>query len=375
MKIWIIGRGYPTPANGMWGSFEFEQAKLLARNGYEVSYLALTLSFFSRKDIRGLNRFDEDEVSVYTYSRFYFPGKLGLYLKNFEDRCWQKLLRQAEEESGKPDIIHVHYPTMISSIYEIDKFKSINVKVFVTEHWSRVLNGNLKNHELARLKYYAANANCFVCVSESLKAAVQKMVDVKVPMEVIPNMVSPMFFEETAKMTDEVFTFVFIGRLVVLKQVNVIIDQFQKTFRHEEKIKLKIIGSGREEMKLKSFADGDSRITFIGEISPEEVAHELNKASALISYSLFETFAVPVIEAWACGKPVIVSEKSGVASYVNENNGMVIPCDSADKLGKAMEAMYKRYELYDREEISAYARMLFDDDSIIKKLEYIYDRW
>lgn len=375
MNVWIIGRGYPTPANGMWGSFELEQAKLLARKGYDVSYLALTLSFFSRKDIRGLNRFEEDEVSVYTYSHFYFPGKFGLYLKGFEDRCWQMLFNQVEETSGKPDVIHIHYPTMISSISEIDRFRNQNVKIFVTEHWSRVLTGSLKKHELERLKYYAVNANGFVCVSDSLKTAVQKIVDVKVPMEVIPNMVSPMFFEKTTQVFDEVFTFVYVGRLVALKQVDVIINQFQKTFGHDEKMKLKIIGAGREEIKLKSSINEDRRITFTGEITLEEVAHELNRASVLISYSLYETFAVPVIEAWACGKPVIVSERSGVASYVNDSNGMVIPSDSAEELGKAMASIYKRYDLYDHEDISAYAKLLFDDTAIVKKLECIYDRW
>ena len=54
MKIWIIGRGYPTTENRNWGSFEFEQAKLLSENGYEVVYIALTLSFFDRKDTENL---------------------------------------------------------------------------------------------------------------------------------------------------------------------------------------------------------------------------------------------------------------------------------------------------------------------------------
>ena len=37
MKIWIIGRDYPTVSNNGWGSFEFEQAKLLAK--YKQKYL------------------------------------------------------------------------------------------------------------------------------------------------------------------------------------------------------------------------------------------------------------------------------------------------------------------------------------------------
>ena len=65
MKIWVIGRGYPTPENKMWGSFELEQAKMLARNGHDVSFIALTLSFFSRKDHRGIRSFVEDFVNIH----------------------------------------------------------------------------------------------------------------------------------------------------------------------------------------------------------------------------------------------------------------------------------------------------------------------
>lgn len=78
MKIWIIGRGYPTTSSGMWGSFELEQARLLARKGYDVSYIALTLSFFDRKAPRGLRNFQNGGVKVYACSYFFCPGKAGM---------------------------------------------------------------------------------------------------------------------------------------------------------------------------------------------------------------------------------------------------------------------------------------------------------
>ena len=36
MVIWVVGRNYPLPDNDMQGSFELEQAKMLARYGYDV---------------------------------------------------------------------------------------------------------------------------------------------------------------------------------------------------------------------------------------------------------------------------------------------------------------------------------------------------
>ena len=374
MKIWVIGRGYPTTSNGMWGSFELEQAKLLARNGHEVSYLALTLSFLNRKDPRSFRVFDENGVRIYAYSHFYFPGKLGIYWEKFEDKCWRKIFKNAEADSGIPDIIHIHYPSMISSINEIDKYKKRGVGIFVTEHWSRVLINTLKKHELARLQYYAENADCFAAVSEILQNAVKKLVKVSVPTTVIPNIVSPIFFStaEREKKDKNSFTFITVGRLVGLKQFDVVIEQFIKTFKDNENVYLRIVGAGTDRSKLEKLAADNKQISFTGELPLEETAKEIANADALVSFSKYETFAAPVAEAWACGKPVIVSDKSGISTYVNNSNGLVINANCSAALSDAMNHIYKEYNKYDSTQISLYAKDRFSDQVIIGRLEKLY---
>lgn len=373
MKIWVIGRGYPTPANKMWGSFELEQAKLLARNGNEVSYIALTLSFFDRKDPRGMRSFEEDGVKIHVYSHFYFPGKLGIYWESFEDRCWRKLFHEAEKVSGQPDVIHIHYPSMLSSINLIDEYKKQNVKIIVTEHWSRVMIHTLKEHEIVRLRYYAHNADCFICVSEMLQNAVKQYTDITVPMDIIPNIVSPLFFnmKATPKKENE-FVFVCVGRLIPSKQFDIVIKQFIKHFSDKKNVALKIIGSGSEQMKLYNATDGKTRVYFTGEIPLEDVAYAIKNADALVSYSKYETFAAPVAEAWACGKPAILSDKSGIASYANEDNGIVVQSNDSEQLGTAMLNIYNYYNRYNIEGISSFASKHFSDKAVLQKLNNIY---
>jgi len=372
MKIWIIGRGYPTTANKMWGSFELEQAKLLARNGHEVSYIALTLSFFDRQDKRGLNIFTEEQVSVFAYSHFYFPGKAGIYLEHFEDRCWRKLFDQAEKKSGKPDIIHVHYPSMISSINEIEKYRKQGVCIIATEHLSRVLINTLKPFERRRLQYYAANANCFVSVSRSLLDAAKEIVPFSVPTKIVPNIISPVFFSKKPASDPKRFRFVTVGRLVPLKQFDKVIKAFQDAFPNSDDVELRIIGSGSERKHLEELAVGSKHIQFLGEISLEKVAKTISESDVLVSFSKYETFAAPVAEAWACGKPAIVSEQSGIAPYVNEKNGIVVSMDSPEQLREAMQKIRKTYSNYKADDIRSYAAQLFNDTAVMSKLYKIY---
>lgn len=372
MKIWVIGRGYPTNANRHWGSFELEQAKLLAREGHEVCYLALTLSFFSRKDPRGFRHFAEDQVEIYTESRFHFPGKLGVHLERYEDRCWAGLLERAEKDFGLPDVIHVHYPSMISSIHVMEDYRSRGVRLFVTEHWSRVLINNLHSFELERLRYYASHASCFACVGGPLLDAVKSLVPVPVPTEVIPNIVSPLFFSRQETEPTEDFVFVTVGRLVPLKQFDKVIEQFCAVFATEERVRLKLIGPGSERSALEALAAPDSRISFLGSVSPERVAEEIRQADALVSFSKYETFGVPVAEAWACGKPAIVSDQTGVLSYCDESRSVVVPADDPEALGRAMRVMADHPEVYDRDRIADFAQAQFSSEQIYQKLLSMY---
>lgn len=373
MNIWIIGRGYPTPSNKMWGSFELEQARLLARDGNQVSYIALTLSFFSRSDPRGTRAFEEDGVHIYAQSRLYFPGKAGIYLERFEDRCWRQLFLIAEKEHGRPDIIHIHYPSMISSINETERYRMQGVRIFVTEHWSRVLKNDLRSFEMHRLAYYASHAERFACVSSQLQEAVGKLTDVSVPTEIIPNIVSPVFFnEKRSDRTKSGFVFAAVGRLVPLKRFDVIISEFLKAFSPADNVRLTVIGSGPERKKLEKLIGNDPRIELKGHLSLQETANELSAADALVSFSEYETFAVPVAEAWACGKPVIVSDKTGIISYMSDERGFVVPADRQDMLGAAMRDIYSCYEMYDPGRIRAFCRENFDDKSILSRLYAMY---
>lgn len=374
MKIWVIGRGYPTPENKMWGSFELDQAKMLTRDGHDVSYIALTLSFYSRKDPRGLRVFEEDGVKIFACSRFYFPGKMGVYWEKYEDRCWAKLFAEAEK-NGQPDLIHLHYPSMVSSIHEIEKYRSQGVRIFVTEHWSRVLIHTLKAHEKARLQYYASHACCFACVGKPLQAEVRQTVDVSVPMTIIPNIVPPHFFTVRDEKKKSGFHFVCVGRLVPLKQFDAVIRQFKAVFRDQKDITLQVIGSGSEKARLKSLAGEDPRIHFAGEIRSQELAAQLSEADALISFSRYETFAAPVAEAWAAGKPVIVSEQSGISSYVNENNGFIVSADSEEALGKTMLRLYQKIDGYDSGRIKTFAKEHFSDEAIVRQLNEMYRQY
>lgn len=72
-----------------------------------------------------------------------------------------------------------------------------------------------------------------------------------------------------------------------------------------------------------------ANVTWLGEVSDEELASLYRGARCLVYASLYEGFGIPVAEALACGCPVVTSEGSPMADYAGDDAVTVDPYDVA----------------------------------------------
>jgi glycosyltransferase involved in cell wall biosynthesis len=102
--------------------------------------------------------------------------------------------------------------------------------------------------------------------------------------------------------------FVYIGRLVAYKQVQVLVEVF-----NDLKWPLAIIGSGNMEERLKEMAQ--PHIKFLGQLSDVEMNSYLHHSRGLIFFHE-EDFGLVPVEAMAAGIPVIGLNRGGVTETV-----------------------------------------------------------
>lgn len=375
MNIWVIGRSYPTKQNQMRGSFELEQAKLLAKHGHHVCYVAAIFHPIKKVKKWGYCHFKDDTVQVYTESVFYAPDRMHVHMPVFQGKIWEKLLSKVEKEEGFPDIIHIHYPGMVSVPGPFLAYKRRGAGLVTTDHWSQTLNNTMDNFQRKQLITYAKQADAVLCVGGPLKEAVRRITGIKKEITVVPNVVSASFSCNRNKEPSEIFNFIAVGRIEPVKQMDKITETFAKEFAGKENVHLTIVGDGKERSKVTEIIDKykiQNQVHLTGTLSREATAEKVKDADALICYGKWETFGVPIIEGWACGKPVIFSRNVGVIEYWNEELGCVVDQNDPGDLGKAMKYVYANIQQYDAKKIAKFAEENFNEETVYNKLLAVY---
>jgi len=120
-----------------------------------------------------------------------------------------------------------------------------------------------------------------------------------------------------------------VSRLVGYKKVDLAV----KTF-NELGYPLVVVGTGREESKLKSIAKRN--IKFIGQVSDKELIKYYQKAKALIMPQE-EDFGIVAVEAQSFGVPVIAYKKGGAQdTVIDGKTGVLFNSQTVDSLIKAI---------------------------------------
>lgn len=142
--------------------------------------------------------------------------------------------------------------------------------------------------------------------------------------------------------TSDDIDFVFVGRLVELKAVDILIEAFVRAFRQSNGygLSLSIIGDGPERAALTKLARKlldesqlpSTAIQFLGWLSQEKIAERLSKARALVMPSIKDCGGSVVLEAMASRLPVIATQWGGPADYLTDDCGILIPPTSRDFL-------------------------------------------
>lgn len=143
--------------------------------------------------------------------------------------------------------------------------------------------------------------------------------------------------------------FLFVGRLVAIKNVETIISAFSSL--NQDSCALVIIGDGDEMASLKSEA-GNKRIIFTGRLEGESLYLWYNIADCFVLASYQEPFGAVTNEALLAGCWCIVSENAGSSCLIEEDfNGCTFVPQDVEDLKEKMELFINKRYKYSRNKL------------------------
>lgn len=175
---------------------------------------------------------------------------------------------------------------------------------------------------IERIAYKIADG--IITTSQSNFGHIKRNYDPHAIHVLIPNYIETDVFKpmNMAKKKDSIC---FIGRLTKEKNLFALLKAL-KTLPYT----LTIIGSGKQEEQLRDFANKNgTNVDFLGNIPNHELPKILNQHELFILPSLWENMPKTLLEAMACGMPVIGTDVKGINEVIeHDKNGILCKIDS-----------------------------------------------
>jgi glycosyltransferase involved in cell wall biosynthesis len=313
MKISIITSPFGTiPPTGI-GAVEklwYDLSLEFNKDGYETE-------IFCKKDKENITRIKKEKIiEVIGYER-----KGNLFIELFLDlvftiNCFFKL--------KKTDILigNTFFSPLIARLFKF-KFDKLIYNV------QRVPKGQF---------FLYKNVNNFICPSSIIKTILTKeKIGNRVSVVVIGNPVNLDIYQPKSpkfKLKTDEFQILYFGRIHKEKGLHVLVKALSILSSKGFKLKLKLIGPYKEyeggsgNQYFNDLKKCFNNIDYVKPISsPEILSSHIHESDIFCYPSLAEkgeTFGVSVIEAMACGKPVVVSALSCFTDFVDDcKNGMI----------------------------------------------------
>lgn len=382
MHVLILPSYYPSPERPITGIFFHEQAQALRKAGHRVGVLVtprldVTRAYLRQVGWRQGNAVSREhyfsEFPVYRMHWGWFPRPLpplvALLIRQAGGRAFERYCR----EQGRPDVIHAH--NIFYGGYLAAQLKRrYGIPVVLTEHSTSYMEGLIIFPGQPRIiRQTLRDVDHRMAVSAALANAMQPYAPEE-KIDVIGNIVDTDYFIPNGEITASPFVFSTIGTLEPRKRQGLLLEAFARQFKGQP-VLLRIGGEGATRPKLEQRVVElglQAQVVFLGRLSREQVREELQRCHALVSCSLIESFGVTLIEAMACGKPVIATRSGGPEGFVTPDTGLLISTENVETLGEALAEMMTAYARYDQNTIRQACVQRFSEQVIVERLGAIY---
>ena len=249
-----------------------------------------------------------------------------------------------------PDLVHVQ--SLNSGIPALISKKMLKIPYTVRGEGSDVYLPDLYTKLIS--KTVIKNADTAIALTEDMKRVMQDTYNRHIA--VVPNAINMVDYRNDPSLKDRANHgkgILFVGRLTSVKGVQYLIRAMKQVQDKIPDARLIIVGDGEEREMLETLSIDlgiQKYVQFIGKVPHEKVKTFMHQADVFVLPSLSEGFPLVILEAMACGLPIIASCVKGIPEIITHGtNGYLV-------------------EVKDTNDIANKILFLFSDDAIRKKI-------
>ena len=321
-------------------------SKLLKERGHNIIFIGA-----HGKEHK--NKSHYEGIKIYSYRGLPVPKGGGWYLAFPTVKELKKVF-----QDEKIDVVHILLP-MSGAVTAVKAAKALNIKVVAHSH-SQPENlfmdapkfiqpslGKLWNKYLAWLY---DKADLIIYPTEFGRKLLHHLTKKGKPSIVLSNGVNidrykikeVGDFHTRFQISKETFNIVYVGRLYPEKSINTLIKAIPHVIKEYPNIHVMLAGAGHVRPKLEKLVANlnlKKHVTFLGLVTDEDKILAYNAGDIFVSPSFAELEGMTVLEAMACGKPIIVpnAEMNAAKFFINENGFLFKTEDSIDLAEKILK--------------------------------------
>lgn len=340
MHICVLSMDYPAPGYPVY-TFVEQLCVELAKQGHEISVVApqniVSILKGKRRKVDFIRKQQYSDGKITIYSPFTITGYSIPIMGNWLNWLAGFIIRLYMcKHKINPDVYYSHF--WRAGLWTYKEAKRNSKPFFVASGESSIA---LKNNS----KYiddYCNYVKGVICVStKNKKESIKNGLTTEEKCVVIPNAIDNKLFYPKDKSAlrkklgfpEDAFIVVFVGYFSKRKGS----DRLSEAIKliNDPEVKSIFIGTDRNENASPSCGG----ILFKGKVKHEEIPDYLNSADVFVLPTLHEGCCNAIIEAMACGLPIISSDRDFNYDILDDSCSIMIDPTDVDEISKAIKTL------------------------------------
>ena len=261
--------------------------------------------------------------------------------------------------------------------------KRYGIPYVIIEHWTGYLPENMSvkpdGWHTRFMKRICREAEVVMPVSEHLGKAMQALGFEAKRWKKIDNVVDDFFFANQTTPNNQHTTTTLLHVSCYdepHKNVKGLLRAAKMLSSKRQDWRLVLVGTGIDYEEVRAYAASleipDGLLEWTGELTPREVAEQMDRADVFVLPSNYENAPVVISESLVKGLPVVATRVGGIPEMVNDECGILVTPGNDNELAEAIELMIDRHSEYKAQTIRKYGRQ-YSVATVGKALKNIYN--